>query len=175
MGSFIAQRMAMRAPSRVSHLVLAGSATTARNADVFSLMAAVEAQLDPIGRDFVADFQISTIHRPVPEEFLNTVIAESMKMPARQWKAVLAALLREDWTPQLATIHCPTLILWGVHDRIFRGAEQDQLMRKIPLAAMNVYSDVGHSIQWESPDEFVRDVVSFCGFDGGIKTLRAAS
>jgi non-heme chloroperoxidase len=175
MGSFIAQRIAMRAPSRVSHLVLAGSATTARNAEVFSLMAAVEAQLDPISRDFVKDFQTSTIYRSVPEEFLNTVIAESMKMPARQWKAVLAALLREDWTPQLATIRCPTLVLWGVQDSIFRGADQDQLMRKIPLAAMNVYSGVGHAPHWESPDDFVRDVVTFCGADAGMNPLRAAS
>lgn len=165
MGSFIAQRIAMRTPTRVSHLVLAGSAVTARNEEVFSLMAAVETQLDPISRDFVKEFQTSTIHRPVPESFLDTVIAESMKMPVRQWKAVLAAMLREDWSRQLATIRCPTLILWGVQDRIFKGVDQDLLMRMIPLAAMNVYSGVGHSIQWESPDDFARDVVNFCGLE----------
>jgi len=165
MGSFIAQRMAMRAPARVSHLVLAGSAATARNDEVFSLMAAVETQLDPISRDFVREFQMSTLYREVPESFLETVIAESMKMPVRQWKAVLAAMLREDWSRQLATIRCPTLILWGVQDRIFKGEDQDLLMRRIPLAAMNVYSGVGHSIQWESPEDFARDVTNFCDLE----------
>jgi pimeloyl-ACP methyl ester carboxylesterase len=167
MGSFIAQKMAMRDPVRVSHLLLAGSAATARNDEVFSLMAAVETQLDPISREFVEEFQLSTIHRAVPAGFLMTVIAESMKMPVRQWKAVLAAMLREDWSRQLATIRCPTLIMWGVQDRIFRGSDQDVLMQRIPLAAMNVYSGVGHAIHWESPEDFAHDVTAFCGFEGG--------
>lgn len=164
MGSFVAQRLAMRAPLRVSHLILAGSAATARTEEVFALMAAVEIQLDPIGREFVKKFQLSTIHKPVPGVFLDTVIAESMKMPAKQWKAVLAALLREDWSRQLATIACPSLILWGVQDRVFKGVDQDLLMRGIPLAAMNVYAGIGHAIQWEAPDDFARDVTMFCGF-----------
>ena len=41
---------------------------------------------DPVPPEFVREFQESTIYYPVPEEFLETVVSESLKLPARVWR-----------------------------------------------------------------------------------------
>jgi non-heme chloroperoxidase len=159
MGSFVAQHMAVRAPHRVSGLVLVGSAVTPANAVVRSMMADVGALSDPVDPAFVREFQMSTLYRPVPEAFLDRVIAESLKLPARVWKSVLAGLLDASAMPAGA-IGCPTAILWGDHDAIFGRSEQDDLLRRIPGAWLHVFRDVGHDPQWEVPEEFARELLS---------------
>ena len=44
---------------------------------------AVSRLTDPIDPAFVRDFQVSTLARGVPPEFLNTVVSESLQVPAR--------------------------------------------------------------------------------------------
>ncbi len=124
LGSFIAQRMAVMAPERISALVLVGSAATPRNDAVFSLVPDVEALTDPVPIDFVRDFQMSTIHRPVSSAFMERAIAESLKLPARVWKAVLAGLLDLTSVPGPGVIRCPTSIFWGDRDAFFGRADQ---------------------------------------------------
>jgi hypothetical protein len=50
--------------------VLIGSATTARNEATRHLLEEVKTLADPVEADFVRAFQSSTIHRPVPVDFL---------------------------------------------------------------------------------------------------------
>ena len=49
----------------------------------------------------------------------------------------------------------PDLVVWGTHDAIFSKPEQEELVRRIPGAKLHVLADVGHSPQWEAPEEFV--------------------
>ena len=71
MGSFVARRVAERAPERISKLVLLATALTARNAVIAELLAAAESLTDPVDEAFIREFQLSTIHRPVPPAFLE--------------------------------------------------------------------------------------------------------
>lgn len=48
---------------------------------------------DPIPAEFARDFQASTAHRPLPAEFFERIVAESLKLPPRLWR--------------LAIGHCP--------------------------------------------------------------------
>jgi non-heme chloroperoxidase len=67
---------------------------------------------DPISPEFVRAFQESTIHHPVPEEFLSTVVSESLKVPARVWRDYWeGVVLTVDDTARLGEINVPTLIL----------------------------------------------------------------
>jgi len=157
LGSFVAQQIVRLAPRRVGSLVLVGSAAKADGEAVQSLLPAVQSLTDPVDIEFVREFQLSTIFRPVPAAFLDQVIAESLKLPARVWQAVLAGLL--DLPVLLAdstAIECPVSLFWGDHDAIFGRADQDQLLRRIPHARMRVFQKVGHAVHWEAPDEFVR-------------------
>jgi pimeloyl-ACP methyl ester carboxylesterase len=160
MGSFVAQRMATLAPKQVSRLVLVGSAATADNEVVRSLIPAVHSLTDPVDIAFVREFQMSTIYRPVPPAFLDRVIAESLKLPARVWKAVLAGLLDLPTLTDAPAIRCPASIFWGDRDAIFGREDQDELMRRIPGATLHVFNFVGHDPHWEAPEDFVRHLAA---------------
>jgi pimeloyl-ACP methyl ester carboxylesterase len=156
MGSFVAQRVALLAARRVRRLVLVGSAASADNEVVRSLVPLVQSLTDPVDPAFVREFQMSTIYRPVPAAFLERVIAESLKLPAHVWKAVLAGLLDLPTITDMGTIQCPASILWGDRDAIFGRSDQDALLRLIPGARLHVFNEIGHDPHWEGPDEFVR-------------------
>jgi pimeloyl-ACP methyl ester carboxylesterase len=85
MGALFAQRVVLSYPRRVSRLVLIGAQTPANEA-VLGLVEEVRALEDPVPPEFVTEFQESTIYQPVPQEFLDTVVSESLKLPARVWR-----------------------------------------------------------------------------------------
>jgi non-heme chloroperoxidase len=119
---------------------------------------------DPVPPEFVREFQESTIYHPVPEQFLDTVISESLKLPARVWRdymegAVLS--IDQDYVVQLRDINVPTLILWGEQDALFPREEQVRLAAAIPNANLKVYPESGHVVHWEWPERFVRDLEAF--------------
>ncbi len=161
MGSFIARKIAVNAPERVERLVLIGSAATARNEATPQLLEEVRTLADPVGADFVRAFQSSTIHRPVPADFFEQIVAESLKVPARVWKAALNGLLADDLTADCARIRCPVLILGGDRDGVFARAEQERLASCIPGAILKISPDIGHDPQWEAPDDVVSDLLAF--------------
>jgi non-heme chloroperoxidase len=160
MGSFVAQRLALLAAKRVTRLVLAGSAASADNEVVRGLVPLVQSLTDPVDPTFVREFQSSTIYRPVPDVFFERVIAESLKLPARVWEAVLAGLLDLPILLDTAAIQCPTSIFWGDRDAIFGRSDQDELLRRIPGARLHVFTECGHDPHWEAPDEFVRELTA---------------
>lgn len=152
MGSFVARRTAEIAPSRVDALVLVGSAATPRNDVVRSLARDVESFGDPIDPAFVREFQLSTMFRAVPEAFLDRLIAESLKVPARVWKAVLAGVLAYE-IPQEPP-RCPTYVIGGAEDAVFSRAEQEALGTLIPGATLRIIEGLGHCPHWEDPELF---------------------
>ena len=82
-GGMIAQRVALDYPHRVSRLVLIGSPTTLLNNEaVMEAGEKMRALEDPISPKFVREFHRTTIHHPVPEEFLSTALSETLKFPA---------------------------------------------------------------------------------------------
>jgi pimeloyl-ACP methyl ester carboxylesterase len=161
MGSFIARRIAVKAPERVKGLVLIGSAATARNEATRQLLEEVNRLADPVEADFVRAFQSSTIHRPVPADFFEQIVAESLKVPAQVWKAALSGLLTADPRADFALIRCPVLILGGDRDGVFARAEQEHLAACIPGATLKISRDIGHDPQWEAPDDVVFDLLAF--------------
>ena len=117
---------------------------------------------DPISPEFVREFQESTIHHPVPEEFLLTVISQSLKVPAHVWRDYWeGVVLTVDDTSRLGEIEVPTLILWGEHDAFLHREEQERRAAAIPDATLKVYPDTGHTVAWERPEWVVRDLEAF--------------
>ena len=163
MGSSIAQRFALDYPDRTLGLVLMGSFTTARgNPVVMELWDSdVSTLTDPIDPGFVLEFQRSTLAQPVPQPWLDTVVQESLKVPARVWRAALAALLDTDFSGELSTITAPTLIVWGDQDAFFLRGEQEALTAAIAGAQLMVYPGAGHGFHWEEPARFAADLVAF--------------
>lgn len=165
MGASIAQRFAIDHPELTLGLVLIGSLATWRgHPDFVKLWDSVVSTLtDPIDPQFVRDFQESTLARPVPQAFLETVVRESLKLPARVWKAVLLeGLLQADFLEELTEIQAPTLILCGDRDSLTRNG-QEALKMRIAGSRLVVYKDAGHALHWEEPEHFATDLTAFVG------------
>ena len=164
MGSLVAQRVALDAPGRVERLVLVSSMTSVRSIEGMSeLRQAVETLDGEVPAEFARDFQESTVYSPLPADFMDGVVAESLKLPARVWRAVLEGLLADEHTSRLGRIEAPTLILYGERDALLSRAEQDALLSALPNAVLKVYPETGHSPQWERPERFVNDLEAFIG------------
>jgi non-heme chloroperoxidase len=159
----IAQRVALDEPHRVSRLVLIGSPTTLVNNEAVREAGKEMLELeDPISPEFVREFLESTTHHPVPEEFLSTLVSESLKVPARVWRDYFeGVVLTVDDTSRLGEIEAPTLILWGEQDAFLEREEQQRRAAAIPEARLKVYPDTGHVVHWERPEWVVRDLEAF--------------
>jgi non-heme chloroperoxidase len=162
-GGMIAQRVALDYPHRVRRLVLMGSPTTLLNNEaVMEAGEKMRALEDPISPEFVRQFHMSTIHHPVPEEFLSTALSETLKVPARVWRGYMeGVVLTVDDTARLGEIEAPTLILWGERDAILGREEQEWRSGTIPDATLKVYPDTGHAVAFERPEWVVRDLEEF--------------
>lgn len=162
MGGSIAQRFAIDHPARMLGLVLIGArASWHRHPGVLALGEAVATLSDPVDPDFVREFQLSTLARPVSPEYLDTVVAESLKLPARVWQAsFVECVFRADHTALLDRIAAPTLLMCGGRDDFARD-EQDTLVAGIRGARLLIYPEAGHALHWEEPQRFAADLSAF--------------
>lgn len=163
MGSVIAQRFALAHPDRTAGLILEGAFPGLKgNAAVEAFYRDDIAGLqDPIDPVFAGGFQQSTLARPVPPAFLDLVTAESCKLPAHAWKAILQDLLAQDTRADLSGIRAPTLILWGDQDAFVARQDQQRLLAGIPNSALKIFEGTGHAPHWEEPERAAQVVTVF--------------
>lgn len=164
MGSLVAQRFAVDHPARLTGLVLTGAFRSLhQNPTIREFTTATVATLaDPVDPAIVREFQASTLARPVPPALFDTVVEESLKVPARVWKATFEALLSTpDFSRQLRHVSVPALIVWGELDGYARRGEQEALVAAFPRARLIACEGGGHAVHWEEPARFARDVAAF--------------
>jgi pimeloyl-ACP methyl ester carboxylesterase len=92
---------------------------------------------------------------------------EQSMLAAYQSLTVLARLIWErPYNPKLAKrlgrIRCPTLLLWGAHDRLVPPAYGEAYRKHIPGAQLRLIPDCGHLPMFEREAEFVEAVAKFC-------------
>ena len=161
-GSLVARRLAIEHPECTLGLVLIGAFAAPRdNPGAMEVQEAVEALTDPVDPGFVREFQESTLAQPVPQAFIETVVQESLKVPARVWRAAVEGLLEDDSSGGLGTIKAPTLIVWGDRDETCPRSDQEALRGAITGSRLVVYPGAGHGVHWEEPGRLAADLVSF--------------
>jgi len=163
MGSVNALRFAIDNASRVLALVLAGSMPWfGRHAEVVEFWRNDIASLtDPVAPDFAREFQQSTLAQPIAPGFLDTAVAESLKVPAHVWRAAFDGFMQDDFSADLPSIAAPTLIVWGRHDAYCRYADQQALLAALTNSRLVEYADAGHAVHWEEPQRFANDLTTF--------------
>ena len=162
--SFTAQRFAIANPLRALGLVLIGVPWSLRDKRVgSSLVEAVSELRDPVDTEFVRDFVESAVAGPVPQAFLETMIGESLKMPAHVWKATMEGLLEATPANETDAISAPTLIVWGDRDDFVPRSDQERLAARIPGSRLLVYRGAGHVVHWEAPERVAADITRFVG------------
>lgn len=159
MGSFIGQFFAAVYPERTEKLVLISSSHKATENKVLTgIQNEIFTLQDPVSKNFIEEFQRPSL--PVPHEFLQTMIAESQKIPAHIWKSAIEELLRVDHDALLESITAETLILWGAQDGIFRKDDQLYLDSKMRNSRL-IEHEAGHALHWELPESVVSDIRQF--------------
>ena len=163
MGSINALRCAVDHPSRVAGLFLAGTMPWfGRLPELQSFHREHIIPLaDPVPDSFAREFQLSTLARPIPQPMLDRFVAESLKVPARVWRAAFDGFMGDDFSERLRMIDVPTWIVWGRHDAFCPQAEQAAMRGLIRHAELIEYADAGHAMHWEEPQRFAHDLSRF--------------
>jgi pimeloyl-ACP methyl ester carboxylesterase len=162
MGSFVAQQVALAAPKRVGHLVLVGSVRAPTDLGGFAeLENAVAALTDPVSEPFVREFQLSTVHAPVGDAFIDRAVSESLRLPARVWRALAVGMKATNRPVALGGSGIPVLVLRGAKDAYASAAENDSLVAMVRASAHKTYPNTGHALHWEQPEVFAKDVLAF--------------
>ena len=163
MGAGVAQQFAVEYPEKTLGLMLVGSFESLRgNAPFEDLWNSTVSQLtDPVDPAFVADFQRSTLARSISDSFFQTVVDESLKLPARVWRASGQGLIEWNLSDRRARIAAPTQLIWGDCDSFVPRRDQDALVAAIRGAELIVYPGTGHAVHWEEPRRFADDLIAF--------------
>jgi non-heme chloroperoxidase len=153
-----ARRFTLEHPDRTLGLVLVGAFHTfpADAPAVREMREQIAALQDPLDPEFVREFVEGTAGNAVPPAFLETMVAESGKVPAHVWREMFEGLLAAP--PPVGTIDVPTLILWGDADPVCSREEQDALLGSIRSAELRAYPGVGHLVHWEQPERVAADI-----------------
>jgi non-heme chloroperoxidase len=162
-GGFVARRFALDHPDRTLGLVFLGSPRSLRDKpEVMEMWDTTLSKLtDPIDPVFVREFAERTLANTVPERFLDTMVQENLRVPARVWIETMAGLLEDDSVDRLGAITAPTLIIWGDRDGVLPASDQEALASAIPRARLAVYRGTGHAVYWEEPERVASDLVGF--------------
>ena len=172
MGSSVAQHFAIHHPERTLGLVLMGAFTSYDNVTLKAFYQSTIALLtDPIDPALAREFQLSTLTQPVPPKFLDTVVQESLKVPARVWKDAFAGFFEDTTWKHLGHISAPTLIIWGDQDTFAPRSDQVVLNEVIENSRLSICQGAGHALHWEEPQRVAAELLEFFDQLGRSKTL----
>jgi pimeloyl-ACP methyl ester carboxylesterase len=166
MGGFIAAELAIRFPQRVERLVLVSAAgISSEHLRRDPLLAA--ARIVALGAGWAASRNDVIVRR---RKLRNRAMAIVARHPERMAAPLAYEFLKGSGKPgfvdalealmvypirdRLPEIACPTLIVWGTHDRVVPFRDAAEFERLITDTRKLVFPDTGHVSMAERPDEF---------------------
>ncbi len=173
MGGPVSLRLAVERPEAVSSLVLvapAGIVSTTRRAELW--LAAISA-LRPARK--VARFRFLLARRPnlrapifgywgaddpralSPESVVGFLAAQPEHADVA---GAARALLKDDPRPDLASVTCPTAVVWGARDRLIPLEDGFEYARRLGCP-LRVLPATGHLVVGECPEELAAVVEAF--------------
>jgi 4,5:9,10-diseco-3-hydroxy-5,9,17-trioxoandrosta-1(10),2-diene-4-oate hydrolase len=179
LGGFIALRLALSDPARVTALVLVDSAGLGRAVNPaftsVNVPGLAEAGI-PFWRTSVGAYQrawgrtaLLFAHPPgsVPREWLTEQCRPAL-WPGylEAHLSVLRALVgpggqREVLVDRLASLKIPTLVVWGARDRVFPESHAREAVARLPEGSLALIPDCGHMPHVECPDHFLAALDGF--------------
>jgi non-heme chloroperoxidase len=99
----------------------------------------------------------------IPQSFLDTVITESLRCPARVWRSVLAALLGCEPLSAARTCRAPAILIRGAEDAFVPHADQLKLRDALVSSRLFTLAGVGHAPHWEEPGNTADLLRAFVG------------
>jgi 4,5:9,10-diseco-3-hydroxy-5,9,17-trioxoandrosta-1(10),2-diene-4-oate hydrolase len=101
------------------------------------------------------------------ERFQASIDPEVVANPPLRAPKDASALAKLDLArdPRLPGIANPTLVLWGIEDRVNRPSGGATLQALMPRCDLYLFSRTGHWVQWERAEEFNGVVTAFLEAD----------
>jgi 4,5:9,10-diseco-3-hydroxy-5,9,17-trioxoandrosta-1(10),2-diene-4-oate hydrolase len=174
LGGACALRLALEQPERVDRLVLLGpggiDTTQHPPTDGLKHLLGYYAGEGPTRtkvatflRDFLVFDGSAISDAVIDERFAASIDPETIASPPLQppkdlSNAMLLDLAKDDRLTSLAT---PTLVFWGMEDRVNRPSGARSLQEKMPNCDLYLFSRTGHWVQWERAAEFNGATVAF--------------
>ncbi|HEX7687471.1 MAG TPA: alpha/beta fold hydrolase [Burkholderiaceae bacterium] len=176
LGGEVAWRVAALAPARVGRLVLvdaSGYAFRPEHVPIGFQLARLPV-LGRIGEWLTPRVVVEQSVRDVygdPSRVTQVLVDRYFELLTREGnRRALGIRLREiehDLAPQrVATLHVPTLILWGAQDRLIPPDNGEHFHRDIAGSTLVVFPGLGHVPQEEDSHASVAPVKTFLGLDG---------
>lgn len=175
MGGFVSAELAIAAPQRVERLALVSAAgISAEHVRREPVLAAGRAMAFSAG--WAASRHASFARRPGLRRLaLSLVVRHPDRLSAPIAYELMSGSGREAFLPaleanlgypirdRLPRIACPTLIVWGTHDRVIPVRDADVFERLIPNARKEILPDTGHVPMLERPARFNALLDAFLG------------
>lgn len=162
LGGWIAAEFAVRWPERVKKLWIADApglwVEETPLPDMFRIMQ---------DRQKMRELLFHDPQGPMASVVIKDDPDEQTMLNAYQAMTVLARLVWErPYDPKLAQrlrrVSCPTLLVWGEHDRLVPPAYGEAYRKHLPAAEMVLIKDCGHLPMFEQEAEFVNTITRFC-------------
>ncbi|MBC7779286.1 MAG: alpha/beta fold hydrolase [Proteobacteria bacterium] len=158
-GGYLAQRLAIEDPARVSSLLLFASRPGFKDSNGAAWIPEMERR----GlRTFIAEtlderLPTAQLSQPHIDWFLDE-IARNDPVFVRRFVLYMTT---QYWMPDLARIRCPTLIVAPAGDSIGNASAYDEMQRLIIGSERLDYESANHNICDYLPDRCARDAMSF--------------
>jgi pimeloyl-ACP methyl ester carboxylesterase len=157
LGGHVALDLALHAPERVRGLVLSGSS------GLFERSFTRGVPRRP-STEFVREKMTEVFHDPsmvTPEwvEAIRDVVRR--RSYAMRVLQVSRSARRYNLEDRLGEIRCPTLLVWGMEDRITPRNVAIRFLEGLPHATLRLVPDCGHAPMLEHPEAFGRAVAEF--------------
>jgi non-heme chloroperoxidase len=159
----VARRIALDHPGRVAGLVLEASPSTLRGHRGLTTFvdSVVSGITDPIGAAFARSLVADTSSTSLASSWVDELVGEIVKVPARVWRELFADLLEYDDLDELDRIAVPALLVWGDADELVDRDMQSALLSRLRHGRLLVAPGAGHTPRWELPERFAADVAAF--------------
>ena len=167
-------RMALEAPERVDHLVLLGPGgiDTSRRPPTEGLLHLLDyySGEGPTREKFETFLRKDLVFdgAALPEALIDAryaasvdpeVVANPPLVRPKDLPSAQALDLTLD--PRLGGLNNPTLVLWGVEDRVNPASGGRSLQERMPNCDLYLFSRTGHWVQWERAAEFNAATIAF--------------
>jgi pimeloyl-ACP methyl ester carboxylesterase len=157
LGGHVALDLALHAPEHVRALVLTGSSGLFERSFTRGVRSSPSAE-------FVRVKMADVFHDPamVTAEQVEA-IRDCMSRPsyALRVSQVSRSARRHNLEDRLHEIRCPTLLVWGIEDRVTPRDVAIRFLDGIPSATLRLIPECGHAPMLERPEPFARAVAEF--------------
>jgi pimeloyl-ACP methyl ester carboxylesterase len=176
MGALVALKLAARGSPRVQRLIVADAVGIGDKAEFLSYaltkkIMGPDSRWESIEGVMKDQFRVMIelfikVQRPkTSKEFFESIpkspVTGNPLLPMTPSVQLSASIIDCDIRPDLASIHQPTLILWGEKDPIAPPQDAVYLEKNIPRAKLKILGGCGHSPMQEQPARFDREVWEF--------------